>query len=230
MPCEKIFGGSAAPLQRLRPDPEYLEFFRCHAAPPAHDFLYAPADQGSPSAPPRDGGPSSRPLGAVSAVSPPPSPGRPSPRALAMCAGAGPAWPAVLPATPGPPRSPAGGGAERRHGRAPSPANPRRSIGAFASGGAHAQRRRPDGWVRRGGPRLPFSPCPRPSSRLGGRERSLWASLGPSCSLCPGPALPAKAPLLARLGVVACEVVFPSAAVRSQLLAPCVLPCFFPCL
>ena len=39
----------------------------------------------------------------------------------------------------------------------------------------------------------------------------------------------ASAPLLARLGVLACEAVFPSPVVQRRLAAPCVLPCSFPC-
>ena len=34
---------------------------------------------------------------------------------------------------------------------------------------------------------------------------------------------------LARLGVLACEAVFPSPVVLRRLAAPCVLPCSFPC-
>ena len=41
--------------------------------------------------------------------------------------------------------------------------------------------------------------------------------------------VPARAPLLARLGVLACEAVFPSPVVQRRLAAPCVLPCSFPC-
>ena len=53
--------------------PEYLEFFRRCAVPWVPDFFHAPIDQGSPSGPPPEVGPTTRSPGAVSPVSPPPS-------------------------------------------------------------------------------------------------------------------------------------------------------------
>ena len=82
----------------------------------------------------------------------------------------------------------------------------------FPSVGARAPR--PDG----GGP--PGRSLDRPSSPLAvlvGDARALPL------------AVPALASLLARLGVLACEAVFPGPFVLRRLAAPCVLPCSFPC-
>ena len=76
--------------------PEYLEFFRRSAVPWVPEFLHAPNDHWSSSGPPQDICPSSRTLGTLFPVSPPPSkspdqvPGRPSPEgasAVLTCSG-----------------------------------------------------------------------------------------------------------------------------------------------
>ena len=52
-----------------------------------------------------------------------------------------------------------------------------------------------------------------------GLEGAIWALPLP---------VPARASLLARLGILACEAEFPSLAIPRRLEAPCVPPCSFP--
>ena len=98
-------------------------------------------------------------------------------------------------------------------------ASRRRPTSVAASGSslpAALARRAPTAGVRPGGA---LTARPRRSAGCGPRGRHL----GPPLSV------PARAPLLARLGVLACEAVFPSPVVLRRLAAPCVLPCSFPC-
>ena len=57
--CERVFGSTFA----LQSYPEYPGFFRRCAVPWVPDFFHAPVDQGAPSGPPQNVGPSSRSLG-----------------------------------------------------------------------------------------------------------------------------------------------------------------------
>ena len=105
-------------------------------------------------------------------------------------------------------------------------------IGIFTSGSARAPR--PDGGgPPRSAPRLNVLPAP---------EAAPLLTL-PRAVLAPWPGavivgdtralslpVPVRAPLLARYGVVDCEVVFPSPAVHRRLAAPCVPPYSLPCL
>ena len=81
-------------------------------------------------------------------------------------------------------------------------------------------RRAPTTGVRPGGA---LTARPPRSAGRGPRERRP----GPPTSSARAAA--ARAPLLARLGVLACEAVFPSPVVLRRLAAPCVLPCSFLC-
>ena len=114
------------------------------------------------------------------------------------------------------PPPPALRGSEHRSRRVPPTANICGGFWLFTSGGARAPR--PDG--------------PR-SAREEPRQHVLPARpgavhVGAICAL-PLP-VPARAPLLARVGVLACEAVFPSPAVPRWHAASCVPPCSLPCL
>ena len=104
------------------------------------------------------------------------------------------------------------------------------------SGPEHRSRRRPTS-VAASGSSLPAALARRASTagvRRGGAStaRPTRSPTRPGAVLVgdtlalPLP-VPARAPLLARLGVLACEAVFPSPAVHRELAAPCVPPCSF---
>ena len=190
---------------------EHLEFFRRYAVPWAPDFLHAPNDQGSPSGPPQDVGPSSSYLGAVSPVSPPPSPSPSSPGGASAVRTRSERL-STAPHHLRPPEAPSpGSGASRRWLPLPPEAAPRRRGSA------------------REVPRLHVLPPP---------EAALLLTL-PAAVLEPRPgvvivgdsrALCTREPVSARLGVVACEVVYPSTVVDNHPVALCVPPCSFSCL
>ena len=90
----------------------------------------------------------------------------------------------------------------------------------FISDGARRTGSAPTAGVRPGGA---LTARPPRSAGRGPRERRP----GPPTSSARAAA--ARAPLLARLGVLACEAVFPSPVVLRRLAAPCVLQCSLPC-
>ena len=149
--------------------------------------------------------------GAVSPVSPSPSPGPFSPGGASVIrARSGRVSTAPRYLRPSAALS-TGRGASRRRPTSESVAASGSSLPAALA------RRAPTGGFRLGRASTAQLPT-RPGAVLVGDARAL-----------PLP-VPARAPLLARLGVLASDAVFPSPAVHRRLAAPCVPPCSFPCL